>query len=64
MKRTKMSRDELVALFPEPQPTPDYRRSSHATRKNHIHVVNAVWLPGRPAIRPALYRHLHRGKSK
>ena len=33
---------------------------SHATQKNHRHVVNPVWLPAIPRVSPAEYRRHNR----
>jgi hypothetical protein len=62
----KMTLQDLKFLFPlssRAKPGRDGKWSVGATKKNHRHAVNPVWLPGTPGISPAAYRRQHLGKK-
>jgi hypothetical protein len=66
----KMTLADFKALFPPYEPRHQKegwdgkRIRTHATQKNHRHLVQPVYLPSVPALAPALYRHRHLGKKK
>jgi hypothetical protein len=63
----KMTLADLKALYQpyEPNHQKEGRDGKvireHATQKNHRHIVQSVWLPAVPLIRPAEYRQRHLG---
>lgn len=62
--RPKMTLADLKGLYPPYKPN-HYKEDrdgktirTHATQRNHRHLVQPVWLPAVPAVRPAAYRRL------
>jgi len=63
--KTKMTFDQLKAMFPEPLPSvTDDNILSDATRKNHKHTHNPSRRPHIGKISPTEYRRRHLGKRK
>jgi hypothetical protein len=63
----KMTLADLKALYPpyerhrEKEGRDGKIARNHCTQKNHRHIVQPVWLPSIPSVRPAEYRRRHLG---
>lgn len=62
----KMTRNDFLALFTSVRdPIPgDPNEKTKATKKDHVHKHNQVWLPKGAKITPAEYRRQHLGRKR